>query len=351
MTTPPAYTAASRRRQRTVGRAVRSLLVGLLGLIVALAALGASYQIIATAIDAQRFPPPGQLVDVGGYRLHLYVEGVRSGAPTVLLDAGQGSASMQWGWVARELAAQTQVVRIDRPGMGYSDPLPAGADAQRYLADLHSALATLGVRGPYILVAHSMGALTSRVFAAKYPDEIAGVVLVDPRDHDIVTFSGQIFPEQPVASAEPTVVERWLGPLAARLGVMRLANMLGDYIGQLPAEDGERARAMLAATRYWDNFIPDALLGESAVTILGSRPNLGDVPLIVLSASEPDMGFPPDSRARFVALHEAMARSLSTAGQHRLVSGANHFSIVTDPQHANVISAAVRELLGAANQE
>ena len=176
------------------------------------------------------------------------------------------------------------------------------------------ALANLDLRGPYILVAHSMGALTSRAFAAEHLDEVAGVVLVDPRDLGIVAFSRAVFPEQPALSAEPTLTERWLGPLAARLGVMRLANMLGIYVEQLPAKEAGRARATLASARYWDNFIPDALLGESAIAGVSAQPSLGDVPLIVLSAGEPDMGFPPDSRAHFIALHEGLAQTLSSRG-------------------------------------
>lgn len=339
--------AAAPRRRSLIAGAQRALLA-VFGLLALLALLGAGYQTIATASDARRFPPPGQLVDADGYRLHLLVQGADRGGPTVLLDAGQGSASPQWGWVQRELAAQTRVVSIDRPGMGYSDPLPPGVDARRYITDLHAALATLGLRGPYILVAHSMGALTSRAFAAVYPDDVAGVVLVDPRDLDIVAFSQAVFPEQPAPSAEPTLAERWLGPLAARLGVMRLANMLGTYVEQLPAEEAGRARAMLASTRYWDNFIPDALLGESAASLLAGHPKLGSLPLVVVSAGEPDMGFPPDSRVRFIALHQGLAQTLSSQGRHVLTPGADHFSIVTDPQYAQVVSAAAGELLAVA---
>jgi pimeloyl-ACP methyl ester carboxylesterase len=346
--TQPARTGIAPAQRRSLVARLRQAALLVLGLLALLVLLGASYQAIATASDARRFPPPGQLVDVGGYRLHLYVQGADRGGPTVLLDAGQGSASPQWGWVQRELAAQTRVVSIDRPGMGYSDPLPPGVDARRYVADLRAALASLDLQGPYVLVAHSMGALTSRAFAAEHPDEVAGVVLVDPRDLDIVAFSSAVFPEQPAPSAEPTLAERWLGPLAARLGVMRLANMLGTYVEQLPADDGGRARAMLASTGYWDNFLPDALLGESAVVVVAAQPSLGDVPLIVLSAGEPDMGFPPDSRARFIALHEGLAQTLSSRGRHVLVPGADHFSIVTDPQYAQMVSAAAGELLAAA---
>jgi hypothetical protein len=104
-------------------------------------------------------------------------------------------------------------------------------------------------------------------------------------------------------------------------------DMLGSYIDQLPPESAGPARAMLGSTRYWDSFIPDAMLGESAAALLSSSEQRATTPLIVLSAGQPDTAFPPANRARFTALHEQIARTLSRRGEHRLVAGADHYSM------------------------
>ena len=335
------------RRGRVTRRARRRLL-GLLGVVVTLVGFGLSYQTIAEARDRQAFPPPGRLVDVGGYRLHLRVMGTDSQAPAVLLDSAFASASPQWGWIQPELARDARVVSIDRPGMGYSDAAPASLDARGYAKDLHAALEQIGVRPPYVLVAHSMGSLTTRAFAKLYPDEVAAMVLVDPRDLDIVTFSREVAGDPGVTSAEPSWSERWLPRIAARLGIMRQVRMLGEYVDQLPAESARPARAMMASTRFWDSFIPDALLGESAVALLSTGEQLGDRPLIVLSASEPDSAFAAAARARFTALHRRMAEALSTRGEHRVIDGADHYTIVTSPDYASAVVDVVRDVAAAA---
>ena len=85
-----------------------------------------------------------------------------------------------------------RVLSIDRPGMGSSDPASGSPDAGRYVEDLYAALQQIDAAGPYVMLAHSMGSLTTRAFAMRYPDEVAGMVLVDPRDLDIVTFPREI---------------------------------------------------------------------------------------------------------------------------------------------------------------
>jgi pimeloyl-ACP methyl ester carboxylesterase len=327
---------------------MRRLLLALLAVTTTLIVTGLISQAMAEARDRRVFPAPGRLIDVGDYRLHLQATGTNGEAPVVLLDSAFASATPQWGWIQPELAREMRVVSIDRPGMGHSDPAPGSVDARPYVEDLHAALQQIGSIGPYVLVAHSMGSLTTRAFAMRYPDEVAGMVLVDPRDLDIVTFSREIVGDPSVTSAAPSWSERWLPRLAARLGIMRQVDMLGEYVDQLPAESSGAARAMMASTRFWDSFIPDALLGESAVALLGMSEQHGDVPLIVLSAGEPNSAFPGAARTRFTALHARMAASLSAHGEHRVVTHANHYTIVTGPEYAAAVVAAVRDVAAAA---
>src|SRR6266516_4666075 len=118
-TTVPGQSA---QRPHGFGIWVRRILRGLLALLIGLVAVGASYQAIATARDRRAYPAPGQLVDVGGYRLHINCVG--QGSPTVVLDAGLGGSSLDWSLVQPELGRTTRVCAYDRAGMGWSDPSP-----------------------------------------------------------------------------------------------------------------------------------------------------------------------------------------------------------------------------------
>jgi hypothetical protein len=149
----------------------------LLGLPIVLVFLGASYQVVASGIERLRYPPPGQLVEVGGYKLHLYCLG--EGAPTVILEsANQGTVS-NWVWVQTELAKTTRVCAYDRSGLGWSDLSPEPQDTRQNAQALHTLLDNAGESAPYVLVGHSLGGLYTRMFAEMYPAEVAGMVFIE----------------------------------------------------------------------------------------------------------------------------------------------------------------------------
>ena len=333
-----------RRGNRGAARWARvggvSLFVGL----VLLLALGVVYQVVAAEIDGRRHPPPGEMVDVGGYRLHLDISGEGGdGAPTVLLDAGSQSASFQWGWVQPEVAKSFRVVAYDRPGNGWSEAPPAPLDAERFVEDLREALDVAGVDGPYVIVGHSMGSLTARAFAEAYPGEVAGAVLVDPRNLSLHEDFPEDFPEATVPSGPPLVVR--LQGVAARAGVVRLLDPLGDYAGQLPARQEGEGRAYVASEKLYEGQWDDIRLAESAAPMLRDGEHLDDGPLVVLSAGEPDtMNFPPADRRSFTRMHGEMAGDLSPRGEHRIVRGADHLSIVTAREYAWQVADAIRDV-------
>jgi pimeloyl-ACP methyl ester carboxylesterase len=149
-----------------------------LALIVLLAVSGGTYEAIMRAGDAKRYPPPGQLVDVGGYRLHLHCVG--QGSPTVVLDAGLGSFSLDWAAVQSQLGTSTRVCAYDRAGLGRSAPPRRGRRTPRtQVRELRLLLAAAKIPGPYVVVGHSWGGLLARLFAYVYPAQTAGVVLLD----------------------------------------------------------------------------------------------------------------------------------------------------------------------------
>src|SRR5690242_18207099 len=168
------------RSGRRVLRGIGRTLAALFGLIVVLGLVGAVYESAAEAADVRAYPPPGQLVDVGGYRLHINCTG--TGSPTVVIESGWGDMSAAWGWVQPEVAKTTRVCTYDRAGMGWSEASPEPRVAREYAKELHTLLANAHETGPYVLVGHSMGGFTVLVYAHDYPDDVSGLVLVDSQD-------------------------------------------------------------------------------------------------------------------------------------------------------------------------
>lgn len=142
----------------------------------------------ALDVATAKSPSPAGLFDVGGRRLYLACTGAAAGngGPTVVLEAGHGGDSTVWLGIQSAVAPGSRVCAYDRantPG-GTSDPAPLPRTAEDAVADLHALLAAAKVPGPYVLVGHSLGGLFVRLYAGRYPDEVAGLVLVDPSHED-----------------------------------------------------------------------------------------------------------------------------------------------------------------------
>src|SRR5215213_11997753 len=157
-------------------------LLWLVVVLLALALAGEIYQAIATELAARAYPPPGEMVAVGGYSLHINCVG--QGSPTVILDAGLGEFSAQWVRVQRKVSDTTRVCAYDRAGMGWSEMGPEPRDARQISSELHALLKGAGTEGPYVLVGHSYGGLYMQTYAARYPEEVAGMALVDSSQPD-----------------------------------------------------------------------------------------------------------------------------------------------------------------------
>jgi pimeloyl-ACP methyl ester carboxylesterase len=132
--------------------------------------------------DAPVYAAPGRLVDVGGYRLHLNCTG--NTGPTVVLIAGAGDFSFDWGLVQPDVARFARVCSYDRAGFAWSDPGPTPNTMRQEAYELHALLRAAVIKGPYVLVGHSIGGLIARVYAEQYPKEISGMVLLDATHED-----------------------------------------------------------------------------------------------------------------------------------------------------------------------
>ncbi len=146
--------------------------------------------------------PPGKLIDLGGYRLHLNCTGNKG--PTVVLIPGAGDFSFDWSLVQPNIAQFARVCGYDRAGFAWSDPGPIPRTMKQEAFELHAMLGAAHVRGPYILVGHSLGGLVTRVYASQYPREVAGIVLIDSTHEDTtLMLNGKLAHMRELAKTDP----------------------------------------------------------------------------------------------------------------------------------------------------
>jgi pimeloyl-ACP methyl ester carboxylesterase len=140
--------------------------------------------------DLKTPPPPGKLIDIGGYRLHALIQG--HGGPSVVLLAGAGDFSIDWALVQPAVARFTTVCAYDRAGFAWSDlgPLPRTMKQEAY--ELHLLLQHAHLPPPYVLVGHSFGGMLCRVYASACRSEVAGMVLVDSADENQFSLMGKM---------------------------------------------------------------------------------------------------------------------------------------------------------------
>ncbi|MFN8445003.1 MAG: alpha/beta hydrolase [Caldilineaceae bacterium] len=212
------------------GRVLMSCLV--------LALIGATYQALASARDARTFPPPGQLVDVGGYKLHIHCTG--TGSPTVVTENGLGGSSPDWSLVQPAVSQTTRICSYDRAGTGWSEAGPGTRTSRQISAELHTLLNNAGIAGPYILVGHSAGGLHVQVYASQYPADVAGLVLIDPTPAQAIM---RFTPEQR-RTVLPNLSQLPLLKVMEFLGVMRLLPLPGaEVLTPLPSTTQAQVRA------------------------------------------------------------------------------------------------------------
>ena len=320
------------RRKRS--RVLRVVTI-MLGVLVILGLVGAVTQVLLERRDAAAHPAPGEFVALpDGRSLHLQVSGEGDG-PVIVLEAGASASSSSWAWIQPRLSERYQVVSYDRAGLGWSDPSTHGSDVEPVVGDLHAALDERGLDGPYVLVGHSLGGHYARAFAAAYPDEVVGLVLVDP-SHER---QGEAVGEDYLAGLGPmmTALE-----LAARVGLTRVYNPMAVELG-LP----EPQRSQIQAEQRSVQWVRSARREITALDRIGAQvagQDLGDIPLRVLNAGKAPNADGQEQVDAILPLRQELAETLSTRGQAVLLPEAEHITIVTEQEFAAQVADAVIEV-------
>lgn len=296
--------------------------------LVTLALVGFGFERIAQAGDAQRYPPPGRLVDIGGHRLDLLCSG--AGSPTIILEAGLGESALGWAQVQRSLARTARVCSYDRAGMAWSDRYTRPRTATNVADELQALLSASGESGPYVLVGHSIGGLFVRRFAAAYPHDVIGIVLVDPTDPEAIRAAGYPW---------PAIVQSRIQGILGELGVVRLfgrtlvpsavgASPPSEVLDAVPIVYGPQSQATAVAELDASVTSADEVLAADATGYLAN------LPLVVISSAD------DSNPAR--AANERLAH-LSLQGRHLVATKGGHYVHYDDPQ---LVADAIRDLVG-----
>jgi pimeloyl-ACP methyl ester carboxylesterase len=296
-------------------------------LIVFLAVTGFLYQTIASAIDAARYPAPGKLIDVGGYRLHLNCTGTgHPGSPTVILEAAFDDTSLAWSKVQPAVASFSRVCSYDRAGYGWSDTGPAPRTASHMVTELHTLLARAGVSGPIVLVGHSYGGAIMQLYAFTYQEQVAGLVLVDSVHQD-----QQRYPD--VALPGPSLFRSCSA--AAPFGTARLLGFMFYATSDYPASVQPVVEALDYQTRNCQTAADElAAEPESLGQVRAARHSLGDLPLVVLTRGQ-------QVSKSWPALQNDLA-TLSTNSKHLIASHSGHYIHLEQP---DLVVAAIKQVL------
>jgi pimeloyl-ACP methyl ester carboxylesterase len=308
--------------------------------IVVLAIMAVIYQALSTKSDQRTYPAPGQFVDVGGYELHIYCVG--EGSPTVILEAAADMSSSDWAWIQPEVAKHTQVCSYDRAGMGWSDSSPQARDAKNVTFELHALLANAGISGPFVMVGHSAGGLYSRMYASEYPEEVVGMILVDPGHPDMETLIPALM-AQKASDASLVGTMRVL----SYFGLPRLLGIGKDNAQGLPPQQAAEVNTFVSTPQHWATILN--LINSTSATYdeVRATGSLGDMPLVVISANTAwfTRGAPADDARKILNDLQSEIAGLSTNSSHRIIDGATHGSLLHDQSDAQAVISAIEDVL------
>lgn len=294
----------------------------------------------------KKYPPIGQMIDIGGYRLHMHVEG--EGTPTVVFDSGAGGIGLAWELVRPAIAKFARVVVYDRAGLGWSDPSPKPRRADVMAEELHTLLTNANIEGPFILVGHSLGGVVARQFAAKYPNEVAGLVMVDSAHEQQMKH----FPEALVKMVNSMKGMMGVMMLMGKLGIFALKPglvQIGDN-GKLSKELVANMQGVMASSKSH----AEAMIAETeSVYAAETQPvsTLGDLPLTVIRHGQLDENAVPPSLDQQVrddyesAWQKLQAQILSLSKRGRLIVAerSGHNIMFDQPE---IVIESILEMMG-----
>jgi pimeloyl-ACP methyl ester carboxylesterase len=317
-----------------------------------LVAAGGLYQYIAGRHGSRRFQPPGELIDVGGHRLHVACTG--AGRPPVLLESGIAASSLSWAAVQPAVSEFTRVCMYDRAGLAWSDAPSCPRTFDRIVDELATVLSRVAHGERSILVGHSFGSFVVRGYAMRHPDAVAGLVLVDPALEWLTPDAGRAYRLR--RARRLSRVGAWLAYLGiprACLALLiggspaapqRFSRLFGETVTQTLGRLVGEVRKLPPGTyplmqEFWSQpkcyrAMADHLAAlERDGAAMAKIVTPPEIPTIVISSGNQ----PPEQ----LELHRQLANA-SHAGRHVIAARSAHWVQFDEPE---LVTAAIRELV------
>jgi pimeloyl-ACP methyl ester carboxylesterase len=300
-----------------------------------------------------KYPPPGQMVDVGGYRLHINCAG--TGSPTVVMEAGLGEPSLMWALVQPQVSTTSRVCVYDRAGLGWSDASPKPRTAEIMVEELHTLLKNANIAGPYVLVGHSTGGMLVRFYAHSYPAEVAGMVLVDAQHEEQFTRLSTAIQQNIRAAFAQNDQTLPLFRAVAITGIGALVPAVGALTDnpQLPSPARETFSALaLSDPKFIEakTAEQDAIFDSLAQVRNAHITALGNIPLIVLYRGIEDSPMPgmalEEEKQWWLGLQTELA-ALSPQGKLVVADKSGHHIQLDQP---NLVIDAIAQVLTGLHQ-
>lgn len=304
---------------------------------------------------APTVPPPGEMVDVGGYKLHINCVAPRGFAdelPTVVFEAGAGVSSPTNYLIQKGISEKTRICLYDRSGIGWSEESNLPRDSKNVTTALHTLLGKVGIRKPFVFVGHSIAGLYMRDYVERYPDDVAGLVFLDPSHPEQIRRLGwkkERMDEIMSQVKTQLAVVKWLG----RLGVLEVFNpLVGGDLETYPEEIRKQADFVSKRPGALDTVLLETTDFDKAASQASQNKTLGERPVVVISATKPmanngmmPEGVSPDKfLATFVSLHDEIT-SLSTKGRHIKIDTADHMGLITKKENVDKIIPYILEVV------
>lgn len=322
------------------------LITTLVLLVIGLACAGALYQAIGNWNDARRFPQRGKLVQAGSVKLNIDCSGTRAeDKPIVVLESSGGSPARVWAKVQPDIAKFTRVCSYDRAGLGWSEPSTTPRTREHEAEELKLLLMAANETGPYVMAGVSQGGLTIQAFTHKYPDDVAAVVLVDASHPDMDKRAQEVLSKEEADNyrnfdkALKSDSAKFANIWANRLGITRLLTPSKDDLD-------DEINYLSWQTKSVNTFFEEFKLYDESLEKIRATGNLGDRPLIVLTAGIGDnmTKSPADAAAMQKLWIDELQKSLvalSTQGKQIIVPDSGHMIPIDKPE---AVVSAIREV-------